>query len=65
MRNWGGCSGDTILGVFRYCDDFVICCQYDCDTERIMRVLGKRLSKFGLKLNEDKTRLVPYVFQMY
>lgn len=52
------CRGQVEM--FRYCDDFVICSQYDYDTERIMRVLGKRLSKFGLKLNEDKTKLVPF-----
>ena len=46
--------------MFRYCDDFVICCRYDYDTKRIMKVLGRRLSKFGLKLNEDKTELVPF-----
>ncbi len=45
--------------MFRYCDDFVICCQYDYDTNRIMKVLGKRLSKYGLKLNEEKTKQVP------
>jgi hypothetical protein len=46
--------------MFRYCDDFVIWCQYGYDTKRIMKVLGKRLTKFGLKLNEDKTALVPF-----
>ena len=52
------CRGQVEM--FRYCDDFVICCQDDYDTKRIMKVLGKRLSKFGLKLNEDKTKLVPF-----
>ncbi len=52
------CKGKVEM--FRYCDDFVICCQYDYDTNRIMKVLGKRLSKYGLKLNEEKTKLVPF-----
>jgi RNA-directed DNA polymerase len=52
------CRGQVEM--FRYCDDVVICCQYDYDTKRIMKVLGKRLSKYGLKLNEDKTKLVPF-----
>ena len=52
------CRGQVEM--FRYGDDFVICCQYDYDTERIMKVLGKRLSKFGLTLNEEKTELVPF-----
>lgn len=52
------CKGRVEM--FRYCDDVVICCQYDYDTKRIMNVLGKRLSKYGLKLNEEKTKLVPF-----
>jgi group II intron reverse transcriptase/maturase len=52
------CRGQVEM--FRYCDDFVICCQYDSDTKRIKKVLGKRLSKYGLKLNEEKTKLVPF-----
>jgi len=52
------CKGQVEM--FRYCDDFVICCQYDYDTERIRKVLGKRLGKYGLKLNEEKTKLVPF-----
>jgi len=52
------CRGQVEM--FRYCDDFVICCQYDNDTKRIRQVLGKRLSKYGLRLNEEKTKLVPF-----
>jgi group II intron reverse transcriptase/maturase len=52
------CRGQVEM--FRYCDDFVICCQCDYDTRRIREVLGKRLSKYGLKLNEEKTKLVPF-----
>jgi RNA-directed DNA polymerase len=52
------CRGQVEM--FRYCDDFVICCQCDDDTKRIREVLGKRLSKYGLKLNEEKTKLVPF-----
>ncbi len=52
------CKGKVEM--FRYCDDFVICCQYDYDTNRIMKALGKRLAKYGLKLNEEKTKLVPF-----
>jgi RNA-directed DNA polymerase len=52
------CKGQVEM--FRYCDDLVICCQTDYDTERIRKVLGKRLCKYGLKLNEEKTKLVPF-----
>jgi len=50
------CLGQVEL--FRYADDAVICCQYESDAKRIVQALSKRLEKYGLKLNEEKTRLV-------
>ena len=52
------CYGRVEL--FRYCDDVVICCQFDHDAKRIKNALGKRLEKFDLKLNELKTKMVPF-----
>ena len=52
------CKGQIAL--FRYADDMVICCQYDTDAQRIKSALGKRLTKFKLQLNEDKTKLVSF-----
>lgn len=52
------CKGRVEL--FRYCDDAVICCQYQRDAERIKEALSKRLTKFDLSLNEKKTRLVQF-----
>jgi len=46
--------------LIRYCDDFVIGCEYEQDARRVMTVLPKRMNKYGLKLNEGKTRLVPF-----
>jgi RNA-directed DNA polymerase len=48
------------VGLFRYADDAVICCQYAEDAERIKKTLGKRLAKFKLQLNEEKTKLVAF-----
>ena len=45
---------------FRYADDLVICCEYAKDAKRIKEALGKRLAKYHLKLNEDKTKLVKF-----
>jgi len=42
----------------RYADDGVICFERHEDAERVMKALGKRLERFGLKLHPDKTRLV-------
>ena len=46
--------------VIRYCDDFVIGFQLQEDAERVMEVLGKRLAKYGLSLQLEKTRLIPF-----
>ena len=50
------CSGN--VEIFRYADDGVICCQYREDAKRIYEALGKRLAKFKLRMNEEKTKLV-------
>jgi group II intron reverse transcriptase/maturase len=48
------------VGLFRYADDAVICCQFKEDAERIKDTLGKRLAKFKLQINEEKTKLVAF-----
>jgi len=45
---------------FRYCDDLVICCQYEREAIRIKNALSKRLAKYKLKLNEEKTKMVNF-----
>jgi len=52
------CKGTVAL--FRYCDDSVICCRYEEDARRIKTSLAKRLEKYKLKLNEDKTKMVRF-----
>lgn len=52
------CRGKVAL--FRYADDCVVCCEFENDALRIKEALGKRLAKFKLALNEDKTKLVPF-----
>lgn len=52
------CAGK--VEVVRYADDIVICCRYSKDAERVKTALGKRLAKYGLKMNEDKTKLVRF-----
>lgn len=52
------CQGKVEM--FRYADDLVICCQYKEDAKRIRKALSLRLSKFMLKLNEDKTHAVDF-----
>lgn len=53
------------VGLFRYCDDGVICCEYESDAQRIKQALTKRLAKYKLKLNEEKTKLVSFSKKSY
>jgi group II intron reverse transcriptase/maturase len=52
------CKGKVEL--FRYCDDGVIACRYSEDAKKIRVALSKRLGKYNLKLNEDKTKMVKF-----
>jgi RNA-directed DNA polymerase len=52
------CRGKVAL--IRYADDAIIICEKEEDAMRIRRTLGKRLEKFKLQLNEEKTKLVPF-----
>lgn len=52
------CKGEVKL--FRYADDAIICCQRKEDAIRIREVLPKRLAKYELQLNEEKTKMVNF-----
>lgn len=46
--------------LIRFADDFVLVFQHKSDAERVMQVLPKRFSRYGLQLHPDKTRLVDF-----
>ena len=50
------CKGKVEM--FRYADDIVICCETEADAGRIRVGLEKRLRKYTLEMNADKTKLV-------
>lgn len=52
------CKGKVTL--FRYADDAVICCAEQSDAVRVREALPKRLAKYKLELNEEKTQMVPF-----
>ncbi len=52
------CSG--YASQIRYCDDFVACFGNREDAERYLRELNQRFSKFGLRIAEDKTKVVEF-----
>ena len=44
----------------RYADDVVICFENKEDAQRVLKVLPKRLRKYGLEMHPDKTKLVQF-----
>jgi RNA-directed DNA polymerase len=46
--------------IVRYADDSVLGFQYRSDGERFLEAFKGRLAKFGLSLNEEKTRLIEF-----
>ena len=46
--------------VIRYADDAIVGAQHESDARRLLDALKERLAKFGLALNEDKTRLLEF-----
>jgi Retron-type reverse transcriptase len=45
---------------YRYADDQVLCCYYRSDAIKVLKALKGRLAKFGLQLNEDKTKVIEF-----
>lgn len=45
------------IWAFRYADDVLFCFHYRSDALKFLTALRKRLAKFGLRLNEAKTKL--------
>ena len=46
--------------LIRYADDFVIGFGSKEDADRVLRVLPQRLGRYGLRLSQEKTRLIPF-----
>lgn len=51
-------DGEAYL--IRYADDFVCCFQYKEDAERFYKALIERLSKFGLELAIEKSKIIEF-----
>ena len=50
--------GDVII--VRYADDFVVGFEHRAEAERFQEALKERMSKFDLRLQSDKTRLIEF-----
>jgi group II intron reverse transcriptase/maturase len=46
--------------IVRFADDFVIGCELEADARRLMEVLPKRFSKYGLTIHPEKTKLIEF-----
>ena len=44
----------------RYADDFLIMFQYENEAKQFYELLLKRLAKFGLEVEQNKTRILPF-----
>ena len=44
----------------RYADDFLVMFQYENEAKQVYKMLGERLAKFGLEMEQEKTRIVPF-----
>jgi RNA-directed DNA polymerase len=51
--------------IFRYADDAVICCEYEEDALKVKDAFAKRLAKYKLKLNEEKTKMISFSKRQY
>ena len=44
----------------RYADDFIVMFQYENEAQKVYKALIKRLAKYGLELEVNKTRIIPF-----
>ena len=60
VKKWRKTRARGDLIIVRYADDFVIGFQHQHEARQFYTELQQRLAKFGLKLNEEKTRLIAF-----
>jgi group II intron reverse transcriptase/maturase len=46
--------------LIRFADDFVVTFEREEDARKVMRVVGRRFERYGLRLHPEKTRLLPF-----
>ncbi|MGL9726059.1 MAG: reverse transcriptase domain-containing protein [Wolbachia sp.] len=48
------------MELIRYVDGLLVCCESEEDAKEFRELLEQRLVKFGLKISENKTRVVKF-----
>jgi RNA-directed DNA polymerase len=59
VNKWREKAGGDVI-VVRYADDWITGFQYRDEANRFLAELEERLAKFGLKLHQEKTRLIEF-----
>jgi RNA-directed DNA polymerase len=60
VRQWMRRAATGQMRLARYADDFLLTFERRADADRVATALAERLAKFGLRLHEDKTRLIEF-----
>ncbi len=60
VERWVKPRAKGYVELVRYADDFIVMFQYENEAKSFYEVLKKRLSKFGLEVEENKTRILPF-----
>ena len=60
VERWRKSRAQGEVYIVRYADDFVMGFQYRSDAEAFHQALERRMRKFGLELNGEKTRLIEF-----
>jgi group II intron reverse transcriptase/maturase len=60
VRQWMRRAATGQMRLVRYADDFLLTFERRADADRVATALAERLAKFGLRLHEDKTRLIEF-----
>jgi group II intron reverse transcriptase/maturase len=59
-HRWRRYEARGAVVIVRYADDIIMGFEHKAEAERFRKELGGRLSKFGLELHADKTRLIEF-----
>jgi group II intron reverse transcriptase/maturase len=60
VKRWRRSEARGEVYIVRYADDFVMGFQYREDAERFRRALEERFARFGLRIHDEKTRLIEF-----
>lgn len=60
VQRWRRCDANGDVIVVRYADDSVVGFERQADVHRFLEAFKERLAKFGLALNEEKTRVLEF-----